>query len=144
MAAFSEQSLQRLLTCDTKLQTLFLHVIKTMDCSIICGRRPKELQDAYFADGKSKVEWPNSKHNVLNNWDLSKAVDVAPYIKGKGIVWDKNQCYFFAGYVIHAATILHIPIRWGGDWDGDSDVNDQTFNDLVHFELKDMQLCTGR
>lgn len=28
-------------------------------------------------------------------------------------------------------------IRWGGDWDRDHDVKDQTFNDLVHFEVVD-------
>jgi peptidoglycan L-alanyl-D-glutamate endopeptidase CwlK len=26
-------------------------------------------------------------------------------------------------------------IRWGGDWDMDNDLSDNTFNDLVHFEL---------
>jgi peptidoglycan L-alanyl-D-glutamate endopeptidase CwlK len=26
-------------------------------------------------------------------------------------------------------------VRYGGDWDGDKDINDQTFNDTVHFEL---------
>ena len=26
-------------------------------------------------------------------------------------------------------------IRWGGDWDGDTDVKDQKFMDLPHFEL---------
>ena len=26
-------------------------------------------------------------------------------------------------------------MRWGGDWDKDFDLDDQTFNDLCHFEL---------
>jgi peptidoglycan L-alanyl-D-glutamate endopeptidase CwlK len=26
-------------------------------------------------------------------------------------------------------------VRFGGDWDGDKDITDQKFNDLVHFEL---------
>jgi len=143
MYTFSDQSLQRLLTCDPQLQTLFLYIIKTRDCTVTCGRRPRELQDQYFNDGASKVRWPDSKHNVLNPWELSKAIDVAPYIAGKGIVYKANQCYYFAGYVMHAAQVLNIPIRWGGDWDGDIDVNDQNFNDLVHFELQESRLCSN-
>ena len=27
-------------------------------------------------------------------------------------------------------------IIYGGDWDGDTDVNDQHFLDLVHFQIK--------
>ena len=34
-----------------------------------------------------------------------------------------------------AAAYLGITnIHWGGDWDRDTEVNDQTFNDLAHFE----------
>ena len=49
----------------------------------------------------------------------------------------KNLCrfYHFAGWVLATASRLSIPIRWGGDWDGDRDFMDQTFDDLVHFEL---------
>jgi len=63
------------------------------------------------------------------------AVDVAPYIKGKGIVWDKEQGYHFAGFVLGIASILNIKIRCGADWDSDKDIHDQTFDDLCHFEL---------
>ena len=38
-----------------------------------------------------------------------------------------NQCYHFAGYVLRFASEIRIPIRWGGDWDRDLDVNDQNF-----------------
>ena len=30
-----------------------------------------------------------------------------------------------------------IKIRWGGDWDSDGEVLDQTFMDLVHIEVLD-------
>ena len=143
MPQFSNTSRKRLLTCDMRLQTLFSHVIKLIDCTIICGKRSKDLQNLYYIQNKSKVKWPNSKHNTLHPWELSKAVDVAPYIKGKGIIWKPNQCYYFAGYVMHTANIMSIPIRWGGDWDKDIDVNDQSFNDLVHFELYESELCSN-
>ena len=28
-----------------------------------------------------------------------------------------------------------VEIRWGGDWDSDTQVKDNKFDDLVHFEL---------
>lgn len=131
---FGKRSKTNLCTCDIQLQLLFNNVVEQFDCSIIQGRRSKAQQNKYFAEGKSKVRWPNSKHNVLNPTDLSRAVDVAPYINGK-ISWDNNQCYYFAGYVMRVADELGIKIRWGGSWDMDRDVNDQTFQDLTHFEI---------
>ena len=32
---------------------------------------------------------------------------------------------------------MNIKIRWGGDWDSDNIMKDQTFNDLPHFEIID-------
>ena len=29
-----------------------------------------------------------------------------------------------------------LKIRWGGDWDMDTQTKDNKFDDLVHFELK--------
>jgi peptidoglycan L-alanyl-D-glutamate endopeptidase CwlK len=33
------------------------------------------------------------------------------------------------------AAKMGIKIRWGGDWDRDEELHDQTFFDLPHFEL---------
>lgn len=132
MPQFSDTSLSRLETCDHRLIRLFKEVIKYYDCTIVYGHRGKEEQNKAFSEGKSKLQYPNSKHNKFP----SMAIDVAPYIPGKGIVWEAAQCYTFAGFVLGLATMLCIPIRWGGDWDMDNDVNDQTFMDLVHFEIK--------
>ena len=43
----------------------------------------------------------------------------------------------FAGFILGVASQLDISLRFGGDWDGDRKTDDQTFNDLFHFELKD-------
>lgn len=43
--------------------------------------------------------------------------------------------YYLGALVRKTAEVLNITIRWGGDWDSDTDFFDQTFNDLVHFEL---------
>lgn len=41
----------------------------------------------------------------------------------------------FIGYVLATAEQMGIKVISSGDWDGDTQVNDQTFNDLFHFEL---------
>ena len=88
-------------------------------------------QDEAFAAGKSKKQWPDSKHNVKED-ELSLAVDVAPY----PINWENlKRFYHFAGYVKGVADQLDITIRYGGDWDMDNDLDDQDFMDLVHFEV---------
>jgi hypothetical protein len=61
------------------------------------------------------------------------AVDVAPY----PVDWnDKERFYYFAGFVKGVASSLGISIRWGGDWNSDNNLKNQTFFDLPHFELK--------
>jgi len=62
----------------------------------------------------------------------SLAVDVAPY----PIDWnDRERFCYFAGYVKGIAKSLGTELRWGGDWDRDTQVKDNNFDDLPHFEL---------
>ena len=131
MPEFSKSSLDKLKTCDLTLQLLADVIVREFDCTVVCGHRSEQEQNLAFNEGKSKLQFPESKHNGYP----SKAFDLAPYIAGKGISWDTNQCYYFAGYVLGLASVLGIKLRWGGSWDMDHDVNDQTFNDLCHFEL---------
>jgi len=131
MPSFSKTSRDRLSTCDIRLQQLFNDVVVGFDCTIIEGHRPQHLQDKYFAEGKSKVKYPDGKHNKIP----SQAVDVAPYLNG-AISWNPKHCLYFAGYVMGMAKRMNIPIRSGCDWDMDMEaITDQTFQDLVHFEL---------
>ena len=130
MPKFGTRSSGKLSECNPKLQKLFNEVVKHFDCSILEGNRSEEKQNEYYDQGKSKVQYPNSMHNH----EPSLAVDVAPY----PIDWnDKERFYFFAGFVKGIASQMDIGIRWGGDWDSDTDLHDQTFFDLPHFELKD-------
>ena len=130
MPRFSRASTHQLRTCDQRLQDLFQEVVKRYDCTIIKGHRGQREQDQAFAEGKSKLKWPNGNHNQYP----SKALDAAPY----PIDWNNmKRFYHFAGYVQRVAEEMGIPLRWGGDWDGDLDFSDQTFNDLVHFEIKE-------
>ena len=130
MATFSKRSRDRLETCDIRLQRIMDEVIEIIDCEILEGHRGKELQDLYFSQGKSKLQFPESKHNQ----NPSIAIDIAPY----PIDWnDKSRFYFLAGVVKGVAYNQGIKIRWGGDWDSDNDFKDQTFFDLPHFEIKE-------
>jgi peptidoglycan L-alanyl-D-glutamate endopeptidase CwlK len=133
MPSFGKASKSRLDTCDPRIVEIMEEVVKHFDCSILEGRRDQATQDEYFRTGRSKLQWPNSKHNC-NAPDLSKAVDVAPY----PIDWnDSNRFFILAGYIKGIAAVKGYKIRWGGDWDGDNDFKDQTFNDLPHFEIVD-------
>jgi len=131
MPKFSKTSQSKLDTCDKRLQLLFSVVVQRYDCTVLEGQRSAAKQNAAFKAGKSKLKYPKSKHNKKP----SLAVDVAPYDNRK-VDFSASQCYHFVGYVKAVADTLGIPIRCGADWDNDNDVNDQTFNDLVHFELK--------
>jgi len=128
MPRFSAQSEERLATCDERLQRVMREVVKHFDCTVLEGHRGQAAQDEAFRTGRSKKQWPNGEHNK----QPSMAVDVAPY----PINWkDEKRFYYFAGYVMAVALSMDITLRWGGDWDRDTDVRDQTFFDLVHFEI---------
>ncbi len=128
MPHHGRQSLHRLRSCDPRLQALFARVVAEYDNSILCGHRGREAQNRAFREGRSKLEWPDGDHNEYP----SKAVDAAPW----PIDWTNlKRFYHFAGYVLATAREMGIPLRWGGDWDRDYDLDDQTFNDLVHFEI---------
>ena len=130
MPRFGKRSIGRLQTCDQKLQELFYEVVKHFDCSIIEGHRGEERQNKAYADGKSKVKYPNGKHNQFP----SVAVDVAPY----PIDWsDRDRFHYFGGFVLGVAKQKGLNIRWGGDWNQDTQTKDNKFDDLVHFEIKE-------
>jgi peptidoglycan LD-endopeptidase CwlK len=129
MPNFSASSLDKLKTCHPDLQKIFNEVIKHYDCTIIQGARSAEEQAELFRQGKSKIA-AGGKHNSTP----SMAVDVAPCPINWG---DKMAFYHFAGFVLGVAAAFNINVRWGGDWDGDRNLKNQTFFDLPHFELVD-------
>jgi len=139
MPQFGGSSKKNLYECDEQLIDLFEEVVRHYDCSIIEGIRSKEEQDKLFHAGKSKVQWPNGKHNITFEGGTSRAVDVIPYpamLDGISIWNDLNRFYHFVGFVKGVAAHMGIEIRCGADWDGDHNLRDQSFNDLPHIELK--------
>ena len=128
MPKFGKRSKERLETCDNRLQLVFNEVIRYVDCSILEGHRSGERQNKLFEEGKTKVKYPNGRHNA----NPSRAVDVAPY----PIDWDdRERFHLFAGFVIGVAQNMGINLRWGGDWIRNFEVDDNNFDDFPHFEL---------
>ncbi len=134
MPRFGKRSKRNLNQCHDDLQRLFNEVIKYYDCAVICGMRGKKKQNEAYYSGKSYFKFPNSKHNS----NPSMAVDVVPYFSNTPHVrWDdEDKFYEFAGFVQGVAAMMGIDIVFGGNWDSDDELHDQTFMDLAHFQLK--------
>ena len=153
MPQFSSTSQEKLDSAHQDLITLFHYVVQGFDCSILHGHRSPDLQFQLFQigrkldngiwiihdkrkvvtykDGKEKL----SKHNEFP----SSAIDATPY----PINWkDEETIRYFAGYVkgwaaaLKSYNAISHDIVWGGDWDDDNDLHDQSFMDLFHFQLK--------
>lgn len=119
--------LQRLKTCDERLQRLVARVAKEWKSPVrvICGHRNKIEQDKAFLQKKSKLKWPNSKHNKKP----SLAVDMIPMKENGSIDWNDNEgIKEFADFVLKTAMEMNIKIEWGGSW--------SSFHDNVHWQLK--------
>lgn len=128
MPKFSALSEQRLSTCHPFLQELLREAIKYRDFTVICGHRGQEEQEEAYRLGRSKVRWPQSRHNKLP----STAVDIAPY----PVDWqDTARFARLFGYVERIAEEKDIKIRWGGDWDQDGKTADERLIDMPHIEL---------
>ncbi|MBP3142233.1 M15 family peptidase [Aliivibrio fischeri] len=127
MNKFSQQSATRLASCHPQLQAVFTKVLEVCDCSILCGHRTEQEQNA-LPNSNTQVRFPNSKHNSVP----SKAVDATPYPYDED---DRERFSYFAGIVIGVGASMGVAIRWGGDWDRDNELKDNGFDDLMHFEL---------
>jgi len=132
MYKFGKRSRERLKGVDHRIIMIIDELIKIMDVTIIEGLRSAKRQEQLLKKGATKVKY--SKHME------GKAVDLAPYdptVKGK-IDWnDRDTFYYMGGMIRGIAKQLEINVRYGGDWDGDGNTKNNSFDDLVHFELLD-------
>jgi len=113
MPKFSKSSHDKLATCHPDLQKIFNEIIKTRDCTIICGARTLEDQQKAFEGGFSKLDGiiKKSEHQVSKDKPLSTAVDVLPY----PIKWnDKKGHEDFAEVVKETAKCHGIKIICAG------------------------------
>lgn len=130
MPKYSKQSQERLNSCHEDIQKVFNEVIRWFDNKIIYGRRNKEEQNSLYnaTPPRTKLQYPYSNHNKTP----SMAVDAVPY----PVNWDdRERMTLFAGFVLGIASKFGIKLRWGGDWNMNYEVQDNSFDDLAHFEL---------
>lgn len=128
MPKLSKASLKILSQADPRLQRLCEELIKYTDFKVVCSYRNRDEQTTAYTTGKSKLAWPNSKHNSLP----SKAIDIYPYPID---VNNRDRFIFLMGMALVIAKQLNINIRFGCDWNGNHDPADERFSDLPHLEL---------
>ena len=128
MPKFGRNSLDKLSSACIELQNICQEVIKIYDFSVIESFRSQERQNQLFSEGKSKVQFPNSKHNK----NPSDAIDIVPY----PVDWNDDVRFFFlAGLMFQEAKTQGVKLRWGGDWRGQHRFKENRFKDLPHFEV---------
>ena len=140
MFKYSKKSNEKIELLINDLKLVCRHSIRhsPVDWGILETLRAIERQLELYRTGKSKVK--KGKHQP-NKDGLSRAFDIVCY-KGRKITWDKSYYYIAAGCIKTSASVLKeqglisCDIRWGGDWNSDGDLSNQSFNDLGHFEAK--------
>jgi peptidoglycan L-alanyl-D-glutamate endopeptidase CwlK len=141
---FSQSSLSKLITVDSKLQIPAVKVleISPTDFAITEGLRTKERQLQLYKQGKSKTL--NSKHLE------GKAIDICPCINGKLDYAAESDLFFILGlFYLKAKELnekyeitggsegLNIKLRFGAFWDYKSirENKEKGFVDACHVEL---------
>ncbi len=134
MPRFSIRSKAALASCHPDLVLVLRTCISFFDFAVLEGHRSEERQNRLYAEGRTQVRHPHSRHNGVP----SMAADIAPW----PIDWaDRERFTLLAGYILGTAALLYEQgriehrVRWGGDWDRDTEVDDNRFDDLPHFEL---------
>jgi len=136
MYKFGKQSLDRLATCDERIQKVMNEAIKHYDFTVLYGYRTPAEQFELFKQGRTLVgkEWKVTGKTVTNldgktkmsnhNSNPSKAIDIAPY----PIDWNNIQRFLdMAKVVKEAAKTVGVEITYGGDW---------KMKDYPHWEVK--------
>lgn len=128
--SYGARSMRVIGECDWRLQHVANRALAldVLDIAAIEGHRDEEAQERAWRQKLSHKRWPESLHNR----DPSHAIHLVPW----PLDWrDTERFYLLGGVVLAAARLEGVAIRFGGDWDGDGQVRDQTFMDLAHYEL---------
>lgn len=121
----NSDSLVRLNQCHPDLIKIIARVDEIFPVHVICGYRNQVDQDKAFDDKKSKLKFPNSKHNQKP----SLAVDIVPDPdrNPKTISWVDLTAFEIMCLAVEAiAEEYNIKIRLGRDF---------KFKDWPHIEL---------
>lgn len=118
--SLSPKDIQKLNTCDPKLQLIVNELATEMPLMVLCGNRSKADQDLACAQGHSKTPYPTSKHDSMP----SQAVDIAPL----PLDWKNIEAFNkMMDAAVRIAEKLGIEIRLGRTF--------KTLVDMPHMEL---------
>jgi hypothetical protein len=148
---FSKSSLSKLERVDPRLQLLANEVLKIspIDFAITSGYRTTEEQQKLYKQSKSKLDGitKKSKHQA-NEYGLSEAIDICPYINGKLDYTATDDLFFIIGLFYAKAKELQeryemskgnkgldFKLRLGALWDSNS-IKRNSFVDGYHIEIE--------
>lgn len=123
---FSASSAARLAECDIRLQLVIAHLALYNDIVVVTGYRGQAAQEAAFRAGHSKVRYPNGSHNLFP----SMAVDIQPVTGGR------LTRFALGAKAVLLGQMYRIPLRWGGDFNNDSNLDQKEFEDPYHLEIR--------
>lgn len=124
---WSVSSAQRQAEVTPFLQEVSDAILSYMDVSFICGHRGRAEQDEAYATGKSKLRFPQSKHNKMP----ARAMDLKPVEAESS---NRRGFYFMAGFAVGYAAAKGRKLRSGADWNMNGKFTDNEFDDLFHLE----------
>ena len=134
----SKIAAERLDTVNPVLRDIIFEAEKIVPLTVFEGHRGEAAQNKAFAEKKSKLKWPNGKHNKLP----SDAADVGPTYYENGTKIDWGDVIAFGRIMGVIQCLAHqrgVKLRFGLDWDGDfRSVNrdpDESFLDAPHVEI---------
>ncbi len=127
----NKTSLKKLITAHDDLQMIAHAVDRIYPIQVICGERNEKEQNTAHEVGNSKLDFPNSKHNVnlKENRFKSHAIDIVPDPdRNPGTLeWGDTEAFETMLLVVEqVADNLDIKIRLGRDF---------KFRDFPHIEL---------
>jgi peptidoglycan L-alanyl-D-glutamate endopeptidase CwlK len=139
MPQFTTSDLEKLSSIDPELVSILHQGIRIVPFMVIEGFRGRVAQEKAFVEGKTKLHWPEGKHNQMP----SVAVDIGPvYFEANKRAIDWSDYIAFGrimGIIQAIAFDRGTKLRFGLDWDGDfrSAGRDpgETFLDAPHVEI---------
>lgn len=138
---FTEKDKAKLVQVHPKLGGVLEDAIKIIDFIVVYGLRDKEIQDRLYAEKKSQLRFPYSKHNKTSDplyngieYTVSDAVDIVPR---NTLYADVNRICFLMGVVQACAVKRDVKLRFGLDFNQNNifENKENGFFDAAHVEL---------
>lgn len=122
----SQRSLTRLDGAHPDLRRVIIRAaaMSSIDFTVLEVLRTRQRQEELLRIGATRTR--NSRHLAHPSDGKSRAVDIAPMVRGQ-VTWDWPLYHRLAPIIKAAAAAETVPIEWGGDW--------RSFKDGPHWQL---------